>query len=416
MGVFRMPSLGADMEAGKLVEWLVRPGDVVSRGDVVAVVETQKGAIEIEIFEDGTVARLIADLDQDLPVGAEMALVLAPGEELPPDCQNAGTTEPAPPPSELSPAEALVPADAVDTGPRGPAEMAAIPSFPAPTPSAPIPATVGAAHRAASPAARIRAGELGLDLATIPGSGPAGAVVLADVEAAPRPSLRQDPRSPLEEMRKAIAAAMTRSKRTIPHFYISHTIDIQSASDWLAARNEDRPPADRILLGAIFIRAATLAAAASPTMNGHWIDGSFRPSAVVNTGVAVALRGGGLVAPALMDASDMTLEATMAGMRDLVTRARTGRLRGSEMTQGTITVSSLGDTGAEAMAGVIFPPQVALVGLGAPHVRPWVIAGEVVPRTVVALTLSADHRVSDGRQAARFISEFETLIQTPEAL
>ena len=112
----------------------------------------------------------------------------------------------------------------------------------------------------------------------------------------------------------------------------------------------------------------------------------------------------------------MTLEETMAGMRDLVTRARTGRLRGSEMTQGTITVSSLGDTGAEAMIGVIFPPQVALVGLGAPHVRPWVIAGEIVPRTVVTLTLSADHRVSDGRQAARFIAKFETLIQTPEVL
>jgi pyruvate dehydrogenase E2 component (dihydrolipoamide acetyltransferase) len=117
-----------------------------------------------------------------------------------------------------------------------------------------------------------------------------------------------------------------------------------------------------------------------------------------------------------MDAVRMTLEETMAGMRDLVTRARAGRLRGSEMTEGTITVSSLGETGAETMSGVIFPPQVALVGIGAPHLRPWVVDGEIVPRHVVTLTMSADHRVSDGRQVARFIAEFEDLIQKPEEL
>jgi len=117
-----------------------------------------------------------------------------------------------------------------------------------------------------------------------------------------------------------------------------------------------------------------------------------------------------------MDALSLDLDETMAAMRDLVTRARAGRLRGSEMTQGTITVSSLGETGAEAMTGVIFPPQVALVGIGAPHERAWVVDGQVVPRSVVTLTMSADHRVSDGRQVARFIAEFETLIQAPESL
>ena len=153
-----------------------------------------------------------------------------------------------------------------------------------------------------------------------------------------------------------------------------------------------------------------------PGLNGHYEGGAFRPASQVNAGVAVALRGGGLVAPALLDAGGMSVNETMAGMRDLVTRARAGRLRSSEMTQGTITISSLGDSGAEAMTGVIFPPQVALVGLGAPQLRPWVIEGAVVPRTVVTLTLSADHRVSDGRQAAKFIVEFETLIASPETL
>jgi pyruvate dehydrogenase E2 component (dihydrolipoamide acetyltransferase) len=220
----------------------------------------------------------------------------------------------------------------------------------------------------------------------------------------------------MEEMRKAIAAAMTRSKQTIPHVYLSQTMDIQRAADWLDARNADRPPADRVLLGALFVRAATLAASRVKTLNGQRTDEGFTPSDTVNAGVAVALRGGGLVAPALRDAAGMSLDQTMAGMRDLVTRARAGRLRGSEMTSGTITISALGESGAESMIGVIFPPQVALVGIGAPQTRPWVVDGTVVPRTVVTVTVSADHRVADGRVIARYLAEFESLISDPEAL
>ena len=145
----------------------------------------------------------------------------------------------------------------------------------------------------------------------------------------------------MEEMRKAIAAAMTRSKQTIPHFYLSQTIDLQPAMDFLADRNADRAPAERVLLGALFVRATARACETVKVMNGHYTDGGFQPSATVNPGVAVALRGGGLVAPAILDALSLDLDETMARMRDLVTRARAGRLRGSEMTQGTITVSSL---------------------------------------------------------------------------
>lgn len=271
----------------------------------------------------------------------------------------------------------------------------------------------------ASPAARTRAHELGIALSEITGTGPGGVIVLADVEARPpgrAASPPTAPRSPMEEMRHAIAAAMTRSKQTIPHFYLSETIDVQPALDFLAALNADRPPTERMLLIALFARAAARAAAEVKSLNGHFTQGAFQPAETVNPGIAVALRGGGLVAPALMDALSLDLDQTMAGVRDLVTRARAGRLRSSEMTEGTITVSSLGETGAESMTGVIFPPQVALVGLGAPHERPWVVDGAVVPRNVVTLTVSADHRVSDGRQVARFIAAFETLIQAPETL
>jgi len=398
MGLFTMPSLGADMEVGQLVEWLVAPGDVVRRGDVVAVVETQKGAIEVETFEAGTVRRLIATIGQDLPVGAPMALILAEGETAPPD-QPAATLP-----------EAAVHAEAVaDDAAQRP-------------PPADLPArTARIDGAAASPAARARAQALGIDLSQITGKGPGGAILLADVEAAalsatkpakaPRAQLRPAPGA---EMRRAIAAAMTRSKQTIPHVYLSQTIDIQDVMDRLTAWNAQRPPAERILPGAVFLRATARAAVDVPQINGHWIEDAFAPARAVNLGLAIALRGGGLVAPALMSAETLTLPQVMGGMRDLVTRARAGRLRASEMTMGTLTLSSLGETGAEAMTGVIFPPQVALIGIGAPHVRPWVAQGAVAPRLLITMTVSADHRALDGRLVSRFIAAFETHLHSPE--
>ena len=381
------------MEAGKLVEWLVQPGDKVKRGDVVAVVETQKGAIEIEIFEEGVVNRLDAELGEELPIGAPLAIILAEGEDAP---------------EEVKPTPVADPVPDVEDAPVAPK--------PAPQRAVLPPSDV----HAVSPAARVRAHELGVDLSSIRGSGPGGVVVLSDVEGAqPAKESVQKPSpasSPMQEMRNAIAAAMARSKRTIPHVYLTHTIDIQSLIEWLSARNGGRNPAERLLLGAVFVKAAALAATKARELNGHYLDDGYRPSDAVNPGVAVALRGGGLVAPALMNAPSLTLDETMAGMRDLVTRARAGRLKGSEMTQGTFTVSALGESGPELMTGIIFPPQVALVCLGAPQVRPWVVDGAVVPGTVITISVSADHRVADGRQIARFITAFETFVQTPEDL
>ena len=402
MGVFEMPSLGADMEAGTLVEWLVEPGDSVKRGDVIAVVETQKGAIEIEIFQTGKVHHLEAELGQKLPVGAPLALILGEGEKAPAE------PEPAP-----------VKPPAVETPP--PKEPAAPPEAPkvAPPPPSPAAPAVLPGASAASPAARRRAGELGIDLTTLTGSGPGGAIQLADVEGiagkAATPKAAK-PASPMAEMRKAIAAAMSRSNRDIPHLFVGQTIDLEPATQWLETANKGREPAERLLMGALFVRASTLAAKKVPVVNGQYGADGFAPSKTVNAGVAVALRGGGLVAPGILDAETLTLDETMAAMRDLVTRARAGRLRGSEMTMGTITVSALGETGAETMTGVIFPPQVALVGIAAPKRRPWVIGDVIVPRQTVTVTLSLDHRVGDGRQAARFLTEFENLMQTPEAL
>ena len=391
MALFQMPSLGSDMTSARLTEWLVQPGDRVTRGEVVAVVETQKGAIEIEVFETGIVTELTAQIGTDLPVGATLAVIAAEGAET--GEETGGETGP----------------DAPDAPPTAGRPVVVVQTPPRQSPTRGI---------AASPAARVRAHELGVDLARLRGSGPGGAIVLADVEAAtpappPGPERPRRPGLDLGEMRKAIAGAMSRSNREIPHFYLSQTIDLTPATTFLTSYNASRPPAERLLLNALFLRAAVRAAQAVPRLNG-WYEDGFRASETVNIGVATALRGGGLVAPALIGAEAMNLAQIMAGMRDLVTRARAGRLRNSEMTQGTLTVSALGEIGPEAMAGVIFPPQVALVGIGAPQTRPWVVDEAVIPRQVVTVTLAADHRVADGRLAAKFLNVFETFICQPE--
>ena len=392
MGQFVMPSLGADMAEGTLVEWLVKPGDRVTRGAAVAVVETQKGAIEIECFETGMIDRLEAQIGQTLPVGALLAVVVADHE-----------TAPAPGPTiaAVPPVQAVAPVQPL---------------------AAPLVATVGAPPPS-SPAARQRAADAGIDLRAIKGSGPAGAVILADVEArlsaTPAPISAAPGRKPgldLTEMRKAIAAAMSRSKREIPHYYLSHQFDLQPATDWLAATNANRPPETRLLMGALLLKATALAATTVPEMNGTFENGGFLPSVPVNAGLVVALRGGGLIAPAIADAALLSLDGLMAAMSDVVARARSGHLRNSELTRGTITVSSLGDAGAEALIGVIYPPQVALVGFGTPQLRPWLRGEAIVPRKVITVTLAADHRVSDGRQGARLLAQIETRLQEPEKL
>jgi pyruvate dehydrogenase E2 component (dihydrolipoamide acetyltransferase) len=403
MSVYTMPSLGADMEAGTLVEWLVAPGDVVARGDVVAVVETQKGAIEIEIFDAGEVVELIAQPGQTLPVGAPLARLRGAGEaqadvtSVTPD--TVPVVAPRPVPARRS--------DRPDPVTREPAHPTG-------------PRTAGSVL--ASPAARARAAAAGVDPGLIRGSGPDAAVLLADVErylaAAPGAALAQRPAGKpgldLAEMRSAIAAAMSRSKREIPHYYLSHQIDLQAAQDWLTTTNAARPPEGRLLMGALLVRATVRALAEVPEFNGRFEGADYVPAAAINCGVAIALRGGGLIAPALLDAQEMSLDQLMAAMRDLVARARTGRLRNSEVTQGTITVSSLGEAGVDSLTGVIYPPQVALVGFGTPQPRPWVHDGRILPRMSVTATLAADHRVSDGRRGALFLAGIARALQEPD--
>jgi len=259
--------------------------------------------------------------------------------------------------------------------------------------------------------ARKMAEELGIDLAKVTGTGIGGAVAKADVEAA-----AAAPRDRAASMRRAIGAAMARSKREIPHYYLSATIDMRRALAWLEEENRKRSVEERLLPAVLLLKAVALALRKVPELNGFWVDDTFRPSEAVHVGVAVSIRGGGLIAPALHDVDKRSLGELMAALRDLVQRARAGTLRSSEMTDSTVTVTNLGDQGVETVFGVIYPPQVALVGFGRIVERPWAEGGMLGVRPVLTATLSADHRASDGHRGALFLTALDQLLQKPETL
>jgi pyruvate dehydrogenase E2 component (dihydrolipoamide acetyltransferase) len=411
MGDFVMPSLGADMDTGTLLEWHVQPGDTVQRGDIVAVVDTDKSTIDVEVFEDGVITELLVEPGTEVPVGTALAHITAPT-----GAAKAVGKAPAAAVAAIPAATGAAPAV---RSPRR-RRQAVPPRRPAPAPKR---ARRPPAHVRASPLARRRAAERGLTLEDIAGSGPDGAVVAADVDRAgrPAPSPTRTPMAPRadrqESLRRAIAGLMARSKREIPHYYVATTIDLSAAIAWLRNTNDDRPPAERLLPAALLLKATALAAREVPALNGVWTDeDGFRPSETVHLGVAVSLRGGGLIAPAIHDAARLTLDELMAALRDLVDRTRSGRLRSSEMADPTITVTNLGDQGVDEVHGVIYPPQVALVGFGRVAERPWAHGGMLGVRPTVRATLAADHRASDGLIGARFLAILDRLLQTPEEL
>lgn len=388
MADFLMPKLGADMTAGTLVEWRVKPGDTVKRGDIVAEIETDKGAIDIEVFLNGVVEKLLVQPGANVPVGAVVATIKEVG----------GAVGPAPvvqPPAVPSP-----------------------PTPHPPTPTPPPEMQKELKHLAVSPSARRLARELGVDLATVHGTGHGGAITREDIQravtvaAAPAASTADRP----ARMRQTIAAAMSRSKREIPHYYLSTTIDMQRALTWLSEENPKRSMTERLLYGVLLLKAVAVALKEVPELNAIWNGESCVPSAAIHVGAAISLRQGGLIAPALHDTDRHSLGELMAKFRDLVSRARSGGLRGSELSDPTITVTSLGEQGVEAAFPIIYPPQVAIVGFGKIVERPWVVDGQVVPRSVMTATLSADHRVSDGHRGGLFLAAVDRLLQEPSKL
>ncbi len=356
MSEFIMPSLGADMESAVLMQWHVKEGDHVSKGQVVAEVETSKGVIEIEVFEEGIVDKLLVKEETECAIGTPLALIRTPQEAL-----------------------------AVDV----PLEHERI---------------------KASPAAKRKAKEMGVDIASL---ATAGGVHLAQIEtiAEKAPKL-----ATTDGMRQAIARAMSRSNAEIPHYYLSTSINMTPALKWLGAFNAQRNIQERILPAALLIQAVVRALKEVPDLNGFWQNDEHHVSESINPGIAIALRKGGLITPALINAQEMRLDETMHSLGDLISRTRNGKLRNTEMTQQTITITNLGDLGVESVFGVIYPPQVALVGLGRIMDAPWAEGDTLSVRKVMQATLAGDHRATDGRTGALFLDKLNQILQKPEEL
>jgi pyruvate dehydrogenase E2 component (dihydrolipoamide acetyltransferase) len=388
---YLLPSLGADMDVGRIVEWRVDVGDTVHRGDVMAVVETEKSDIDIEIWHDGVVDEFLVPLGEKIDVGTPIARMRQTSDDKTP-----------------VPTIKAERAPAAQTGPQ-------------PETSPILPVVPQASSRVpASPLARRRAAERGLDLASIRGSGPSGAIVEADIlsiattgsDTTPPTEHRRVPGT----MRSIIAERMARSNREIPHYHLARDVDLAALDSWLITRNADRPIAERALPAALYIRAVALAAARHPELNGYWIDNEFEAGTAVNVAMAISLRKGGLVTPHVGAADERSVDDIMSTLTEMVAAARTGTLRSSWMTGATITITNLGDTGADLVHGVISPPQVALVGFGRVSQRPWVVDDALVIRPVVTITLAADHRATDGAVGSRFLTTLATLLEDPEKL
>lgn len=390
---FKMPSLGADMEDGTLREWKVKPGDTVARGDIIADVETMKGTIEIEVFEEGIVEQLLIKEDEKVPVGTVMALLRPLGAEA-----------------------ALKQVAAPDAQPP---EVHPIMEKPAP---AGVPA---AAHEGlrASPLAKRIAAENHLDLSAVQGTGEGGAITREDVEKAvadrdiklkPRAAETPAPAS-TESIRMAVAAAMSKSNREIPHYYLETAIDMQKALAWLAETNRQRPVSKRLLPVALLIKAVAKTLPEFPDLNAVWENGLQRKTAI-NIGFAISLRTGGLVIPAIQNANEKSVDDIMEVLNDLIPRARALKLRSSELSETTITVTSLGDGGADTVFGVIYPPQVALIGFGGIREQPVAENGLLGVRPILHATLAGDHRATDGRTGSQFLATLRNKLQQPETL
>jgi pyruvate dehydrogenase E2 component (dihydrolipoamide acetyltransferase) len=379
------------MEAGTLVQWRIKPGDAVRRGDIVALVETDKGIIDVEIFADGVVDRLLVPEGTRVEVGTILARLnggtAVPGE--------AAESVPSPP------------------APQPPPGAAAPASKPAPTISAP-PAPESH-RRKVSPAARSRARELGVDLDRVTGTGMGQAITIDDVvraAQAPKPVAAE----PAYDMRQVIARAMSRSKREIPHYYLSLTCSFAKARAFLDRYNETAPIEARLLPAAVLLKAVVQAAGAMADFNGLYKGDAFEPSSDVHLGVAIAMRGGRLVAPAILNADQKSLAVLMSELRDLAMRVRAGHMKASELSMPTITVTSLAEEEVDSVIPVIYPPQVAIVGIGSVRERPLAADGQVRAELTVPISLAADHRVTDGRAGTRFLSAINKALQNPEQL
>ncbi len=416
-----MPALSPTMETGTLASWNMGVGDAVRSGDVIAEIETDKATMEVEAVDDGVLAViLVAPGTENVAVGTPIARLAEDGEAV--DAVAAAPVAAAAEPKTKAPAD-----EAADPA----ADPAAAPAAPAPAPTAavqPSSSTSGAPRLFASPLARRIAGDNGVDIAALSGSGPHGRILRLDVEAAmtaaapaarPASGGASAPVSPgassLEpnsQMRKIIAQRLQESKANAPHFYLTVDCEIDAL---LAARkvmNAQSPDDVKISVNDLVIRAAAMALVKVPKANASWEGDNTRLFHHADIAMAVAVDGG-LVTPVIWAAEQKGLAEIAATSRDLATRARNGSLAPEEFAGGSFTISNLGMYGIREFAAVINPPQGAILAVGAGEERPVVREGQLAVATVMTVTLSADHRVVDGSVGAEWLQAFKGYIEAP---
>jgi pyruvate dehydrogenase E2 component (dihydrolipoamide acetyltransferase) len=396
-----MPKMGDAMEEGKILKWRKRPGDPVAKGEPIAEIETDKVNVDIEAEEAGVLLTILVPEGQTVPVGTNIAAIGAPGQKV----SSSATPSPGPAAKPTAPTPA--------------------PSAPA-RPSAPAVTRTDAADRIkASPLARNLAGEHGIDLATVHGTGPDGRITKEDVEAliaaATRPAPAAPPAGaegefdaiPLTKMRQTIARRMTQSKQQAAHFYVTVEVDMDAA---LRARQQlnAAQTGGKVSVNDLVVKAAAQALRQYPNLNSALIDGTIRRYRRINVAIAVALPEG-LIAPVVHDTDRLPLAELAGKIHDLGERARAGHLHPEDYNGGTFTVSNLGMFGdVDAFIAIINPPQTAILAVGKALPRAVVRAGQIVAATTMKLTLSADHRVTDGAEAAQYLQEVKRLLETPD--
>lgn len=393
---FVMPSLGADMEDGILSEWHKKKGDAVKRGDIIADVETQKGLIEIEVFEEGIIEKLLIEPNTKVPVGTPMALIRPINEK-------AETTITTIIKEEVHPIVEKEKATALS-------------------------AQSSDKKIKISPLAKRIAAENKIDISTLLGSGENGVITKEDVEKAITQKQKSfanqeasvtsnldKTKNASNAIRAAVAAAMSKSNREIPHYYLEKTIDMSKALEWMNAKNKERSVKQRLLPAALLIKAVALSLGEVPELNATW-DNGLQIKDDVNIGFVVSLRGGGIIVPAIHTANLKTVYEIMDMLHDIIPRAKAMNLRSSELSDSTVSITSIGEGGADCVYGIIYPPQVAIIGFGNISEQPFAVNGMLGVHPLVRVTLAADHRATDGLTGSRFLTVLNTHLQNPASL
>ncbi len=437
-----MPKLGFDMAEGKLSEWLKKPGEPMTQGETILLVETDKATVEVPAFRGGVLLDILVQAGESVPIGTPVAVVGEAGEKYDPKAlgvegQGGAAGGQAPAPAPTAPAAEPVPAQQEKSSPATGAAATAPTAPPAAAPAPSEPAAPEDGRLLASPVAMRMAGELGIDLRQVKGSGPMGRIIKRDIEThiqerdrapkaaaapPPMPTPSYEPTGaeytvePFSGIRQTIGKRMTESKQTVPHFYVTMDIDMGAAMALRTQLNALVPETDKISVNDLVQKACAVALRQFPRINAAWSPEGTRVQNQVNVGHAVA-RENGLVTAVVRDVDKKSLAQIARETRDLVSRAREGRMKPDEMVGGTFTISNLGMFEVDDFIAIINPPQAAILAVGAVQKTPVVNAeGQIVVGQRMKATLSADHRVTDGAEAARFMQAVKKALEEPMRL